>query len=240
MSLFLDLILIVIFAVTVVSAYNNGFFKSVMNLASALIATLVAYTATPALSGVIYNKFIHSSLSEALTGTIASMARSGSDAAYDLSRLLDNSQFATIVEKYGADMSHVTDLIENTAEHSYESVCTVASAVAAPVAATLSTALSFAVIFFVCFAALLIFTAVVGSFFRLPVLRNMDKTLGLVFGVLSATVTVFVIAMLAEPALSALSVVAPKIISPNLFENSILLKLFAEYNLLSMISNIMA
>ncbi len=240
MSLFLDLILIAVFAVTVASAYSNGFFKSVMNLASALIATLVAYTATPVLSGVIYNKFLHSSLSDALAGTMASMAKSGSDAAYDLTRLLDNSQFDSIVEKYGADTAHITELIENTAEHSYEGVCTVAKAVAAPVATTLSTVIAFAAIFFVCFAVLLIFTAVVGSFFRLPVLRNMDKTLGLVFGVLSATVTVFVIAMLAEPCLAALSVVAPKIISPNLFENSILLKLFAEYNLLSMISNIMA
>ena len=240
MSLFLDLILIAVFAVTIISAYNNGFFKSAMNLASSVIAVLVAYTATPALSRVIYDKMLHNSLSDALANTIASMTKSGSDAVYDLSRLLDNSQFATIVEKYGADMNKITSLIENTADTSYSGVTTVARAVADPVASTLSTVIAFASVFFVCFVILLIFTAVMSNFFRLPVLRSMDKGLGLVFGVLCATVTVFVIAMLAEPCLASLSVVAPKIISPTLFENSILLKLFAEYNLLSMISNIMA
>lgn len=240
MSLFLDLLLIVVFAVTVGTAYRNGFFKSVMNLASSVVAVLVAYTATPALSGVIYNKFLHNSLSDALASTIGSMAKTGSDAAYDLTRLLDNSQFATIVEKYGANMDSITEFIETTADHSYEGVCTVARTVAQPVANTLSTVIAFAAVFLVTYAVLLVFTAVVGGVFRLPVLRNMDKALGAVFGIISATVTVFVIAMLAQPCLTALSVVAPKIISPNLFENSILLKLFADHNLLKMISNIFA
>ena len=105
---------------------------------------------------------------------------------------------------------------------------------------TLSTVIAFAAVFFVTYAVLLIFTAVMGNIFRLPVLRSMDKALGAVFGIISATVTVFVIAMLAEPCLASLAVVAPKIVSPNLLENSILLKLFADHNLLSMISNIMA
>lgn len=240
MSLFLDLILIAVFVVTVGTAYSNGFFRSVMNLASSVVAVLVAYTATPALSGVIYDKFLHSSLSDALASTIASMARTGGDTAYDLTRLIDNSQFATIVEKYGANMDSITEFIETTADHSYESVCMVARTVAQPVATTLSTVIAFAAVFLIAYAVLLIFTAVIGNVFRLPVLRSMDKAMGAVFGVVSATVTVFVIAMLAEPCLASLSVVAPKIISPNLFENSILLKLFAEYNLLSMISNIMA
>lgn len=238
MSLFLDLILIAVFAVTIISAYNNGFFKSAMNLASSLIAVLVAYTATPALSRVIYDKLLHNSLSDALANTIASMTKTGSDAIYDLSRLLDNSQFATIVEKYGADMSKITNLIERTADTSYTGVTTVARAVADPVATTLSTVIAFAIVFFVAFTVLLVFTAIMGNIFRLPVLRKMDKALGLVFGILCAVITVFVIAMLAEPCLASLSVIAPKIISPTLFENSILLKLFAEYNLLSLISNI--
>lgn len=240
MSLFLDLILIAVFAVTVGAAYSNGFFKSIMNLASSVVAVLVAYTATPALSGVIYDKFLHNSLSDALASTIASMAKTGSDAAYDLTRLVDNSQFATIVEKYGANMNSITEFIETTADHNYDGVCMVARTVAQPVASTLSTVIAFAAVFFVTYAVLLVFTAVVGGFFRLPILRSMDKALGAVFGIVSAIVTVFVIAMLAEPCLGALSVVAPKIISPNLFENSILLKLFADYNLLSLISNIMA
>ena len=244
MSLFLDLLLIAIFVVTIASAYNKGFFRSVMDLASAVASILLAYTVTPVLSGAIYSKYLHRSLSDALASTIASMAKEGVDAAskpvYDLGKLLENEQFGTIVNKYGADMNGIASLIESSADDTYESVVKIADAVADPIATTLSTVIAFAATFIIAFALLKVFTVIVGSFFRLPVLRSMDKGLGLVLGIVTATVTVFAIAMLAEPCLAALSVVAPKMISPHLFENSILLKFFAENNLLSMISNIMA
>ncbi len=242
MSLFLDLLLVAVFAVTVWTAYKRGFFKSVMSFVSVIASVLVAYTFTPALSVVIREKLIHSSLTSALAETVASLADAGAEAAentvYDLTALADNTQFESIVNKYGADMEAVGELIIENSAGGYDAVEKIASAVTYPVANTLATVVAFAVCYIVTLVLLKIFTLVIGSLFKLPVLSTMDRGLGIVFGVITAFIAVYVIAMVAEPCLTALSAVLPGIVTEDMFENSIILKFFADYNLLSMIKGI--
>lgn len=240
MSIVLDIVLVVIAAVCIISGYRRGFFKTVMGLVSGIASLLAAYSFSPALSAWIYEKFMLNSLSGGLCTTFSSIAETGADAAskvYDLTKLLDSQQFLDVISRYGADRDKVESLIDGIGVGGEDAVRRVSDAVAAPVAQTVSDIIAFIAVFAVTLIALKIITHFIGLLFKLPVLHGLDKTLGLVFGCLCALFFVWVFAMVAAAAVTALSSAYPATFSENILENSFLLKFFAKYNVIGEISD---
>ena len=116
----------------------------------------------------------------------------------------------------------------------------VAYTVAHPVSLALSDIMAFIVIFAVSLIVLKIIVWVVGLLFRLPVLRELDRTLGLVFGIVTALLSVTVFAVLTESVVDILSTLYPGSFSYNIIESSLVLELLAKYNVLTFINSIMA
>lgn len=244
MHFVLDIVILALCALTILVSYKRGFFKSVMSLCSGIGALLVAYTFTPKLALIVKEKFLLDKIAGGVTDTLASMAKTGVQGAqtvvYDLSKLLENSQFLSILNQYGADSQAVTDLINSANDGSYAAVEEVAYAVSDPIAGTIANIIVFIGLFLAAILVLRLITWAIGVVFTLPVLRGVDKTLGLVFGVVSALLFVWIFAMVAAAALDAIASVAPGTIDPGILDDSILLKFFARYNPVEAISNAIA
>ena len=244
MHFVLDIIIVALCVLTILVSYKRGFFKSVMSLCSGIAALLVAYTFTPQLALIVKEKFLLDKIAGGVVDTLASMARTGAEGAqnvvYDLSKLLENSQFLSILDQYGANSDAIKDLIQSTNDGSHAAVEQVAYAVADPIAGTLASIVVFIGLFLASLLVLRLVTWAIGIIFTLPVLRGVDKILGLVFGIVSALLFVWIFAMVAAAALDAIASVAPGTIDPDILEDSVLLKFFARYNPVEAITNAIA
>lgn len=241
MHFILDIVIVALCALTILVSYKRGFFKSVMSLCSGVGALLVAYTFTPKLAIIVKEKFLLDKIAGGVVDTLASMAKAGADGAqnmvYDLSKLLENSQFLTILDQYGADSQHITELINSANDGSHAAVEQVAYAVADPIAGTIANIAVFIGLFLAAILVLRLITWAIGIVFTLPVLRGVDKMLGLVFGVISALLFVWIFAMVADAAVQAIASVAPGTIDASILDDSVLLKFFARYNPIEAITN---
>lgn len=241
MSLVFDIILIAIAAICVIGGARRGFFKSVMSFVSGIAALLLSYAFTPSLAPVISEKFILPSLSSGIGSTLESIAENGvntaGEAIYDLTKLAENEQFLTVAERYGADRGSLSSLIDQIGVGTKAAVDKVAEAVARPISDTLSNVIAFIVIFVVSIIALRIVIWLVGLLFSMPVLKGLDRTLGLVFGAVSALFFVWIFSMLCSTVITALSAAYPAAFSVDIIENSHLLKFFATYNVIGAVSS---
>lgn len=237
MGIILDIILLIIALVCIVYGAKKGFFKSVMSLVTNVLALLLSYTFTPSLSHTLYNNVVLSKVGGGIAKTFASIAESGE--AYDLSLLLESQQFTDTVKQCGADMTAVEAVVAEGGS-GIDAVERVAYTVAHPVSLALSDIMAFIVIFAASLIVLKIIVWVVGLLFRLPVLRELDRTLGLVFGIVTALLSVTVFAVLTESVVDILSTLYPGSFSYNIIESSLVLELLAKYNVLTFINSIMA
>ncbi len=240
MGFVLDIILLAIGIGCVIYGWKCGFFKSVVSLLSGVCALLVSYTFTPALADFIEKKLVIDKIAGSITTTFASIAEAGMEsgeaAVYDLSLLLDSAQFFDTVEQCGADEEAMRALVEATTANTYDAVESISFAVAQPVSAALSSIIAFICIFVAALIAIKIVTWLVGLLFKLPVLRELDKVMGIVFGVISAVFFVWIFALCADSLVNVLSTVAPGSFSTEIIESSFFVELFAKYNPLALLS----
>ena len=242
MQYILDILIVVICVITIVISWKRGLFKSIMSLCSGVAALLVAYAFTPAVASFLKAKVFLSAIAGGVVDTLASMAKTGAEGAgavvYDLSKLLENDQFLSILNQYGASSEKITEMIAAANDGSREAVEAVAYAVADPIASLLSRVIAFFGLFIVALIVLKLLTLVIGLFFKLPVLKQTDRTLGLVFGVFTALLFVWVFSAAVGNILGALSAIAPGTFDPAMLERSILLRFFATYNPVELIGKL--
>lgn len=242
MSLILDVVIIIVMVMCVINGYKKGFFKSMMNLISGVVSVIVAYTFTPALSAWLNAKFFLGAISKGIADAFASAAKTTTEAAgevvYDLTKMLQNPQIGSILERFGAGEQTVADVAGNTTQAGYNVIEEIAVKVATPVAETVSVAIAFILLFIGTAIVLKIFTAIIGLFFKLPVLKTMDKGLGLVSGLITAAFFGWVLSLAIEAALPPLATVVPDIVSANTYNNSIIVKFFAENSIFDIFSKI--
>lgn len=241
-NLLLDVIVIAVMAASIIYGYKNGFVKSLMSLASGVVAVFVAYTFTPMLSTWLNVKFILGAISKGIAETFASAAKAAGEAAgevvYDLTKMFENPQINTIIERFGSDSDSIKALTDGSEIVSYEIIESMATKVAGPVASTVSTVAAFFILFIASTLVLKIATAIIAGVFKLPVLKSMDKALGILSGVVGAVVLGWAISLAFEVALSALVTVAPDLVSENTFNNTIIVKFFAENSFIDLFSKI--
>lgn len=241
-NLLLDVIVIAVMVMSVVYGYKNGFVKSLMSLVSGLVSVFVAYTFTPMLSAWLNAKYILGAISKGIAETFASAAKTTGEAAgelvYDLTKMFENPQITTIIQRFGADPAALQGASGEAEQVGYSMIEELAVKVAAPVASTVSTVLAFLVLFVVASVVLKLVTVIIGAIFKLPVLKSMDKALGLVSGLACAVFLGWVLSLAIEVALSALVTVAPDIVTVNTFDNTIIVKFFAENSFFDLFSKI--
>ena len=131
-------------------------------------------------------------------------------------------------------------MINSANDGSHAAVEQVSYAVADPIAGTIASIIVFIGLFLAAILVLRLLTWAIGAIFTLPVLRGVDKTLGLAFGVVSALLFVWIFAMVAAAALDAIASVAPGTVDREILDDSILLKFFAKYNPVEDISKAIA
>ena len=211
-----------------------------MSLVSGVAAFVVSYAFTPTASLYIKEKFIIDGVRGSLTKTFASIAESASTAAgeklYDVTKLLDDPQVSKMLEGVGAEVS--PDEIMETAPGAFGAVESIANMVADPIATMISDVIAFGVLFVAAIIVLKIVTVVIGAFFKLPVLNTLDKTMGIVFGIASGAFFSVLVVIVITSVSATLASSSPGTFSNEIVENSLIIKLFSDINVIGNISGV--
>ena len=234
MNFVLDLILVAICFFTIFFAAKRGFFRSLMGFASKIIALVVAYTFTPALAEAIKTRFLIGPLSDSIATTL----RSYVGESYDFSNL--SEKIPDILERYlisGEDLSASIDSMQKSGEEALRSV---SEQIADKVSGMIATAIAFIGLFIVTCLVLWIVTKIADTVFKLPVLKTANTVLGVAFGICSAVLLTLVYCAVVSMLVGALGSVAPKFFGEDVLNKTLIVKYFANKDLLEISKNLIS
>ncbi len=225
----LDVIAIIIFLMTVISCRRKGFFKSFFGLIKVLLALVAAYVFMPTVAYLYRTGFVERIVSENVAERIDALAQKTTK-GLNLSKLFTDmpSEFSDILGRYGADAQKLAERFGTIEEAAEESVNDLASNITSSVVHGVSDALAFTTLFV---GALIILTFVIwliGLILKLPVLSSIDKGLGLIFGIISGLLLVWVYSNLVTYAVETIEIVKPGILGQNVVDNTFVVKYISE------------
>lgn len=207
MSFLLDLIILLIAGLTIFFASKNGFIKTFLSAASALIALAIVFLFTAPMTEVLEN----SRLSTAIhTNTEVVLDQMVGDQKVADSYALANdreSELYPLLEKFGVDSEHLSDWVSEHKDLAREKFHgELVTYVADHVTPLLLRAISVAILFFGSFLVLKLASALLtGIVEKIPFARGANHALGMVLGILLAVVHVFVFCAVVRVLLNAAS-----------------------------------
>lgn len=228
MSLFLDILIIVVMAVTVIGGYRRGFIKSVMHFASSILAFFAAVFFTPYLSVFLCDNVFMSGISTGIAETLRSLLAVGGNGLSTEQLFADMPDALTaIVERFNVDLDAFREAFSSPAIATESTVAEMSDFIARPIAEAISAVAAFLIIFAAVLIVLHIVTAVIGAVFELPVLKQLNSVLGLVFGLLCAVLYAMVWSTLAVSLVDALHSIDPVSFSEELIDGTVIVKMFS-------------
>lgn len=194
MSFLLDLIILLIAGLTIFFAVKNGFIKTFLSAASALIALVIVFLFTSPLAGALettsVGDAVHSSTASFLDELVDVRSADGS---YTLEEDPDG-KLSALLDSVGIDRTAISKWIsERTGLQREQLRKELIDYIADRATSLLLRALSIAILFFGSFLVLKLASILLtGIVEKIPFVREANRALGLVLGILLALVHVFV------------------------------------------------
>lgn len=206
MNIILDLAVAAIIILSVVIGYNRGLIKSVMGLASGIIAIILALALTPALSGFINDNFVHPAISSFVEQKIVSVTPSQKSDDESVQEMIEDrpSEFQDVLDFFGMTFDELkTSLFGDKkdtapAQTGSESnngglVKEAGMKISKNVSGLVSSVIAFLIIYILSLVILKIVTSMLNGLFSLPVLKTSNKVLGALIGLVTGVLSCFIV-----------------------------------------------
>ena len=232
MSWILDVVVVVIFALTVLAGFKNGFIDSVIGFVGLLAALVVAFFASGAVADGVYTAFVEKPVQTAIVETIEEAA-AGTGAS--LQENLQKAEEAlpgfvkSLMEKNEVSLTALADKAETGVQNTGEQIAAaVTDKVVRPAMTMLIRCIAFIVLFIVLMILCSLLGKIIGKIIKHSPFKGPDKLLGGVLGavkgflwvLLAVTVMQMIAGFTADDAL----------ISKKSIEESAVVKVIAEIN----------
>lgn len=228
MSLFLDVLIVVVMAVTIIGGYKRGFIKSVMHFASSVLAFFAAVFFAPYISAFLCDNIFLSGISSGIAETLRSLLSIGGNAISTERLFTDMPEALTsMLERFNVDFDAFQGTFYSTEAATEATVNEMADFIARPIAEAISAVVAFLGVFLIAIILLHIVTAVISMACELPVLKQLNSTLGLVFGTLCAVFYAMIWSNLAILIVDALHSIDPAMFSETVIDGTVIVKLFS-------------
>lgn len=193
-GLILDIFFLAFAVLTIFIARKKGFVLSLLDFAAFFLAVFLAIPISGWLAEGVYNTFISQSVVTALEAQLPSAA-SGAEIAAQVNAVL--SDFPDFVTAYassiGIDISEISRQVSAAGASTGSLAQTVEANIVAPIVTAVCKAIIFVILLIIFVILLKIAARLINQFFKLPVLKTLNGTLGAVLGVLKAAVGIVII-----------------------------------------------
>ncbi len=235
MSLLLDLIVIAVFAISLIAGIYKGFIRSVMGI-GVLIATVILSSSLAAPFGrYLDDNFVHSAVSSEVERAIDGLTDDVD--GINLEKLFEEKPkvFTDILERFDMNFDNLKNYFETDLEGSNEAKEALAEYIAVPVSVTLSKAIAFAVLFIGFLILLTLAMKLLNLLFRLPILNGTNKLLGAIFGGVRGFIFVWGISVALCYLMPHLAVMYEETVPSTVIENTYLVKLLGNLDVMQLL-----
>ena len=233
MNWIIDISLIMIAAAIILIYTLKGFIKSVIGSSKILIAFLIALILAKSVGGWISETFLFEPINNSIFNSLSNMlgqAESQINLEGLVSKLPDwvlafsdnvgLSIESIISDKFGSILTN-------------DNIASVSTSIATSVSSVAATAIAFVSIFVLSLIALIILVFFLDKIFEAPILNKLNRTLGFIFGVISAFVALIVICAALSLVFNIMSAGNPEISAEIMQEKTVIYKLISSINILS-------
>lgn len=193
-GLILDIFFLAFAVLTIFIAKKKGFVLTLLDFAAFFLAVFLAIPVSGWLAEGVYNTFISQSVVTALESQLPSAA-SGAEIAAQVNAVL--SDFPDFVTAYassiGIDISEISRQVSAAGASAGSLAQTVEANIVAPIVTAVCKAIIFVILLVIFVILLKIAARLINQFFKLPVLKTLNGTLGAILGVLKAAVGIVII-----------------------------------------------
>lgn len=233
MGLLIDLILILIFAFTVIFYTYKGFIKSCFGLCKYIIAFALSYLFAPTLSKMIFNSFMYDNINESVYKWMSDIL-SNAESQLNIQDFINEfPEFITkLLEHIGVSLSSYAESYGN-APLTEETLKNISTWVSNPIAEFLSMALAYVSIFILSVIILTVLVFILDKIFKLPVLKQLNKTLGCIFGIICAIINVMAACAVITIILNIVGVKNPECIPELIEEKTLVFQFINNINIFS-------
>lgn len=226
-SLICDIVLALLFVLIVADGYRKGFIKSLLGLACVLIAAVCASLLTPPVSAWLSDKYVEDAVKDTVSSSIHTVI-DDSDSTDKSEGLFSAIDKFVIGDSGAATDKYVSQILDSTL--SDDAVDSVSGEIAKTISRPLCNSAAFFIIFIISSLLVRIVASLLDGVFRLPVLKQANKLLGLVFGLLCALIFMMVVSRVFVCMLPWLSGLTDGKIGQDVLNGSHLLSFFSKYN----------
>ena len=224
MSLLLDFIVIAVLGLCIYTGVKRGFIRSVMSIVVLVLAVIGSIQMMPAFSKYLRENYVEPMVTSQVESSIESLV-SGVE-SIDLDDLFEEQPqaFTDILDKFGMEFDKVKNYFEKDLSSSAEAEDEVSSYIAAPLAETISDAVAFTTLFFVLLILLRVVMLIIDLAVKIPVLNGVNKSLGLIFGILKGALYAWGLSVVFCRLLPHLAVVYEGTIPASVIDSTIVVK----------------
>jgi len=192
MGYVLDLLIILIFAATVIASAKRGFVKTFIGAVSLIAAIAIAVTFSGQLKEVLLSTNIASSLRDTVTDKLVEICPDGN--SFNSEQLIKDrpEAFTDLLDSFGADIDELASKYNEWIGEKVEDIGdAVVSFITDNTVEALAGALAFIALFVGTLIAMKIIELIADAVFRLPVLRTANKILGGMIGAVCAAALIY-------------------------------------------------
>ncbi len=211
---------------------KKGFVRSVMGVATVVVSVVAAYAFTPLLAPVVSERFLDQKITGEIEETLCSQSDPEKTGVYDLDKLASElpESFTSILNRYDKDSSGIVERMRGETAASRATVRAIAEDIASGTVRVLSSVIAFLVLFIASFILLSILTAVLDLLFSMPVLKQANVVLGIVFGIVEAAVFLWVLSIALSVLVRALGAIDPNGFGDEVVNHTVICRFFLRYN----------
>ncbi|MBQ2847750.1 MAG: CvpA family protein [Clostridia bacterium] len=189
-SLMIDVILVLILVSCVFDGRRKGFVKMVLSIAATIVSILIAYEYSVPVAEWANEAFVHEATVNTIAEMITSHLNGGTQAVINAipEYIIDAAETGGVsVSSVISDIGSSVDAVQ-AAEQIYSGIYNV-------IIETLLSAAAFFVVYAVCNFILSFGVSAINRFFRLPVLKGLNKLLGGVLGGVKGVIVITVVSL---------------------------------------------
>lgn len=197
MAWILDVVVIVVFALTVLRGFKNGFADSVVSFVGLLAALVVAFFASGVVADGVYTAFVEQPVKEAIVERIDEVA---TDTGASLQEKLQSAEEAlpglvqSLMEKNEVSLTELADKAEVGVQNTGEAIAqTVTENVVRPAVTLLTRCIAFVILFVAALFLCRLLGRIIGKIISHSLLKGPDKLLGAVLGAVKGALWVLLI-----------------------------------------------
>lgn len=234
MSFILDLFVIFIFLICLYTGFKKGFIRSVMSIVVVVIAILGSIKLTPVFSGYFNEKFISPIVNDKVEDAMTSLAEDID--SFDISKLFEEKprEFIEFLERFDMSYEEANEFYEEEAETSKEPKKELSEYISDSFSKTVSNVVAFAVLFISFSIILTLIMLVINAVAKLPILNVLNKSLGLILGIVKGLLYAWGLSIIFINLLPHLAVIYEGQISPTVIDDTILVRFFGAINVSSL------